>query len=165
MICLTDEQLSELLEKAEKATEGPWSCGIGYRMNEYNTGIPCNEVQVLENGWVKQIIVNNVSCENQKYIAAANPETIKALVMELKELRAKPTPTPDQWKQIREALELCSEAGPKDNGKPEHGIACAFCDMGEAGYATRGNGFHDDDCGVAESQKALALMDEIEGKK
>lgn len=96
MTRLTDEQLSDLIEKAEKATKGRWTCGIGFKMNEYNTGIPCNEVQVLENGWVKEIIVNNVSYDNQNYIAAANPETIKALVMELQALRAKPTPTLDQ---------------------------------------------------------------------
>lgn len=61
--------------------------------------------------------------------------------------------------KVREALELCAKHGPEDNGKIERGIACGFCDMGAAGYASRGDGYHDDDCGTALAQKCLALLE------
>ena len=48
----------------------------------------------------------------------------------------------------------------------EDGIACGFCDMGNAGYASRGDGFHDDDCATKDAQLFLAqLRTAHEGEK
>ena len=54
----------------------------------------------------------------------------------------------------REVMERTAKYGPKQ-GVIADG-ACAFCDMGGAGYSSRGDGFHDDDCGVMKAQAWLA---------
>lgn len=33
--------------------------------------------------------------------------------------------------------------------------ACAFCDMGDAGYSSKGPRYHDDDCGLVLAHKFL----------
>lgn len=67
----------------------------------------------------------------------------------LKALRAKPTPTPDQWKQIREALEFASQDDLLESNKEYH-------ERFEYKYK---DWFQD------KTKAALALMDEIEEKK
>lgn len=57
-----------------------------------------------------------------------------------------------------EILARVAKYGPPQ-GVKEDGIACAFCDMGGAGYASRGDGFHDDDCAVKDAQLHLAAFD------
>lgn len=52
-------------------------------------------------------------------------------------------------------LKRVAEYGPPQ-GIKEEGIACAFCDMGGAGYASRGDGFHDDACAIKDAQILLS---------
>ena len=59
-------------------------------------------------------------------------------------------PKPDPIEILRRVAEL----GP-DNGTYAPGIACPFCDMGDAGYSVRGDGYHDDDCPVKDAQEYL----------
>lgn len=65
-----------------------------------------------------------------------------------------------KWaEEARKALVRCAEMGPP-SGEKHDGIACAFCDMGGAGYASRGDGYHDDECGTALAQECLAKYPE-----
>ena len=56
--------------------------------------------------------------------------------------------------EAREVMERTAKYGPKQGVMADG--ACAFCDMGGAGYSSRGDGFHDDDCGVMKAQAWLA---------
>lgn len=51
-------------------------------------------------------------------------------------------------------LKAVSKYGPQQGTISQS--ACAFCDMGGAGYASRGDGFHDDSCAVKDAQVFLA---------
>ncbi len=60
-------------------------------------------------------------------------------------------------KTLEDAIEIIksvSAHGPTQYIKVE-GVACGFCDMGDSGYATKGNGFHDDNCTVKDAQLFL----------
>lgn len=59
--------------------------------------------------------------------------------------------------EILSVLNRVAEYGPPQ-GEKEDGIACGFCDMGGAGYATRGDGFHDDECATKDAQLILAKL-------
>lgn len=88
MIILTDEQLNELLEKAERAVSGPWfPCGARYTMiSRESNSQEIEDIAEVCNHYRDEWQVEN----NKQFIASCHPETIKALVMELKSLRAKP---------------------------------------------------------------------------
>jgi hypothetical protein len=63
--------------------------------------------------------------------------------------------------KIREALEYFVQGEPKDGSQG----ACTYCDMGGAGYSSRGDGHHDDMrdvCPVIRVQQALALLDQMQ---
>lgn len=62
--------------------------------------------------------------------------------------------------EVRSILERIAGYGPPQGEKPA-GTACAFCDMGGAGYSSRGDGFRDDACAVKDAQLFIA---KLEGK-
>lgn len=77
-----DNQHSELKRLAEAATRGPWNYdgeGISDDGATYREVTSSAEVVLGEYGYV--------SAENAKYIAAANPHAILALIAENEELR------------------------------------------------------------------------------
>ena len=59
--------------------------------------------------------------------------------------------TNEMLDKMKTILLRIGEYGPKQ-GEKHDSIACAFCDMGQAGYAFRGDGFHDDNCAVKDAQ-------------
>lgn len=65
-----------------------------------------------------------------------------------------------ELKKIPEILQNISRYGPPQGEKHE-GTACAVCDMGGAGYSSRGDGFHDDDCAVKDAQAWIAANQAI----
>ncbi len=67
-------------------------------------------------------------------------------------------PRPDT--QVLDILRSIAKYGPPQ-GEKHAGTACAFCDMGGAGYATRGDGFHDDECAVKDAQVYLARTEKV----
>ena len=61
----------------------------------------------------------------------------------------------EQIEKLVAALEFIVDREPKDGDKLK---ACTFCDMGGAGYSSKGDGHHDDVkhiCPVFKAQKAL----------
>jgi hypothetical protein len=56
---------------------------------------------------------------------------------------------------LMDILARVAKYGPPEGETPT-GTACAFCDMGYAGYSSRGDGHHDDACAVKDAQKALS---------
>ena len=64
-------------------------------------------------------------------------------------------------KVLRVALDETRKLLPSD----QSGFACLFCDMGDSGRSSRGQGSHDDDCFFYSSAMALAKADEIMGEK
>ncbi len=57
--------------------------------------------------------------------------------------------------KVLSSLKRIAVYGPPQ-GEVHKFLACAFCDMGGAGYSTRGEGFHDDDCAVKDAQVMLS---------
>ncbi len=55
---------------------------------------------------------------------------------------------------VESILKRIAEYGPEQGTKVD-GVACAFCDMGDCGYASKGKGFHDDECAVKDAQLIL----------
>lgn len=107
---MTDAHLDALLELAEKATPGPWATRP-YDLRDWTTGKCVNTDAALgldhpirgvarptgNDGynWV------TTACErNAEFIAAANPDTLRALVLALREARAnleERTAERDRW--------------------------------------------------------------------
>lgn len=56
--------------------------------------------------------------------------------------------------EVESILKRIAEYGPEQGTKID-GVACAFCDMGDCGYASKGKGFHDDECAVKDAQLIL----------
>lgn len=66
--------------------------------------------------------------------------------------------TPGDTEAIaRSILARVAEYGPPQ-GELQASTACAFCDMGGAGYSSRGDGYHDDNCAVKDAQLFLAAL-------
>ncbi len=68
-------------------------------------------------------------------------------------------PLPDTT-ELLDILRRIAKYGPPQ-GEKHAGTACAFCDMGGAGYATRGDGFHDDECAVKDAQVYLVRTEKV----
>lgn len=64
----------------------------------------------------------------------------------------------EEFGQVKNILERIAKYGPPQGEKHES-LACAFCDMGGSGYASRGDGFHDDNCAVKDAQLMLREME------
>lgn len=61
---------------------------------------------------------------------------------------------PNISQELLSILVRVAEHGPS-SGLYQPGAACGFCDMGYAGYSSRGDGFHDDECAVKDAQEFL----------
>ena len=81
VMTVTDELLAELEEAASNAAPGQWS---------YDGSYVCTMRQDGETVYVESWnpVADALLSKNAKYIAAANPATITALVAELRRLRA-----------------------------------------------------------------------------
>lgn len=71
--------------------------------------------------------------------------------LELERIKKNRWVTDEMLAKIKSILFRIGQYGPQQGEKHE-GIACMFCDMGQAGYAFRGDGFHDDACAVKDAQ-------------
>lgn len=47
---------------------------------------------------------------------------------------------------LEEILPILQELAQYGDFENTEGVACMFCDMGDSGHSSCGNGFHDDDC-------------------
>jgi len=86
MVDVTPELLADITALAQAATPGPWANAEGYSVF---SGTPPDHI------WVCAMIAGRPSPEdlaNAAYIAAADPQTVLALVAEIARLREHDTP-------------------------------------------------------------------------
>lgn len=129
---------TELKKLAEAATPGPWReqvwCGLhGWPDDWCATFIPHGPPRKYSKNGEKK-------AENDaKFIAAANPSVILEMIAQLEAANA--------------VIEKIKKYGPEE---PDEKFVCVYCDLGYAGYSSKGVGFHDDDCLLLEARNYQA---------
>ncbi len=96
---------------------------------------------------------------------ARERDALKAEVLEFEIsndlLASQLSQTQEDLKVAKVLIERVSNLGPDHTKKGE--TACWFCDMGGAGYSSKGDGFHDDICVVKDAQTILRPAQQREG--
>jgi hypothetical protein len=78
-------------------------------------------------------------------------ETLEEALKEFERIKKNRFISNEMLDKMKSILKRIGEYGPPQ-GAIEVSSACAFCDMGQAGYSFRGDGFHDDECAVKDAQ-------------
>lgn len=130
---MTPEERERLRDLAEEATPGPWKMHPAFGLSAEK--------------WEGSGQYTSLSGrKDEEYIAAFNPKTGKELL--------------DTLDEAESIISRIADYGPPQ-GEKQDGIACSFCDMGAAGYSSRGDGFHDDQCAIKDAQ---ILLKKIRGE-
>jgi hypothetical protein len=157
------EEAEKILELAKKATPGPWQVnetivhGVTYGINgvvsssenpvatNHNHGVKSWSSFVATPAHGHGTNYDQDAGKNMQFIASANPASITRLLERLLKLE-----------DAIPLLAKLAEYGPKQGDKSQN--SCWLCDMGWAGYSSRGYGFHDNECIAKDAQLLVAEL-------
>lgn len=140
------KKLDDILNRCEAATQGPWITNEPACFNTY-PGVYLI-IGNRPNTDDEKIVINDDEAKKEDLEFAAHARTDLPLVVKA-------------LQKAVEILERTARHGPLQGEKQDG--ACGFCDMGGAGYASRGDGFHDDECATKDAQIFLAEIQTLLG--